>query len=83
MEEVMQSAIQITTRVLPGNKVEVLIPPGSEGEDVEVIVVLPEKKQQSQKSALDILEEFHKHESFRTAEEIDRDLQAERNSWDN
>lgn len=53
MEEVMQSAIRITTRVLPGNKVEVLIPPGLEGEDVEVIVVLPEKKQQSRKSALD------------------------------
>ena len=79
----MQSAIRITTRVLPGNKVEILIPPGSEGEDVEVIVVLPEKKQQSQKSALDILEEFHKRGSFRTAEEIDRDLRAERDSWDN
>ena len=78
----MQSAIRITTRVLPGNKVEVQIPPGSEGEDVEVIVVLPEKKQPSRKSALDILEEAHKHGSFRTAEEIDRDLQAERDSWD-
>lgn len=82
MEEVMQSAIRITTRVLPGNKVEVLIPPGSEGENVEVIVVLPEKKQQSRRSALDILEEVHKHGSFRTVEEIDRDLRAERDSWD-
>jgi hypothetical protein len=82
MEEIMQSAIRITTRVLPGNKVEVLIPPGSEGEDVEVIVVLPDKKQQSRKSALDILEEFHKHGPFRTVEEIDRDLRAERDSWD-
>lgn len=79
----MQSAIRITTRVLPGNKVEVLIPPGSEGEDVEVIVVLPEKRQQSRKSALDIIEEFHKQGPFRTAEEIDRDLQTERDSWDN
>jgi len=78
----MQAAIRITTRVLPGNKVEVLIPPGSEGEDVEVIVVLPEKKQQSQKSSLDILEEAHKHGSFRTVEEIDRDLRTERDSWD-
>jgi hypothetical protein len=82
MEKAMQSAIRITTRVLPGNRVEVLIPPGSEGEDVEVIVVLPEKKQQSRKSALDILEEAHKHGPFRSVEEIDRDLRAERDSWD-
>lgn len=37
----MQSALHITTRVLPGNKIEVQLPPGSEGEEVDVFVVLP------------------------------------------
>ncbi|MEG4507726.1 hypothetical protein QUA81_18680 [Microcoleus sp. F6_B4] len=32
----MQSAIRITTKVLAGNKLEIQVPPGSVGEDVEV-----------------------------------------------
>lgn len=78
----MQSAIKIKTKILPGNKVEVQVPPGSEGEEVEVFVVLPERSQTQQQNVLEILEEIRKHGSFRTVEEIDRDLQAERESWD-
>jgi hypothetical protein len=37
----MQSALRMTTKVLPGNKIELEIPPGSEGQEVEVFVVLP------------------------------------------
>lgn len=79
----MQSAIRITTKVLPGNKVEIQLPSGSVGEEVEVFVILPEKKTLKQRSVLEILEEVHKHGPFRTVEEIDRDLQLERDSWDN
>lgn len=79
----MHSAIRITTKVLSGNKVEIELPPGSVGEEVEVIVILPESKQPKQRSVLEILEEVHKHGPFRTVEEIDRDLQRERDSWDN
>ncbi|MDY7014197.1 MAG: hypothetical protein SVX43_11480 [Cyanobacteriota bacterium] len=78
----MQSAIKIKTKVLPGNKVEIQVPPGSEGEEVEVFVVLPERPQTPQQNVLEILEEIHKHGTFRTIEEIDRDLQIERESWD-
>ena len=35
----MQSAFHVTTKVLPGNKIEVELPPGSEGQDVTVFVV--------------------------------------------
>jgi hypothetical protein len=41
--ETMQSAIRITTKVLAGNKLEIQVPPGSVGEEVEVFVILPEK----------------------------------------
>jgi hypothetical protein len=78
----MQSAIHIKTKVLPGNKLEIELPPGSEGEEVEVFVVLPEKKPLQRRNVLEILEEIHKRGPFRTVEEIDRDLQLERDSWD-
>ncbi|MEP6523228.1 AbrB/MazE/SpoVT family DNA-binding domain-containing protein [Microcoleus vaginatus DQ-U2] len=39
----MQSAIRITTKVLAGNKLEIQVPPGSVGEEVEVFVIIPEK----------------------------------------
>ncbi|MEG4839255.1 hypothetical protein [Microcoleus sp. B9-D4] len=39
----MQSAIRITTKVLAGNKLEIQVPPGSVGEEIEVFVIIPEK----------------------------------------
>ncbi len=37
----MQSALHITTKVLQGNRVEVQLPFGSEGQEVSVFIVLP------------------------------------------
>jgi hypothetical protein len=37
----MQPALHITTKVLPGNRVEVQLPSGSEGQEVNVFIVLP------------------------------------------
>ena len=39
----MQSAIRITTKVLAGNKLEIQVPPGFVGEEVEVFVIILEK----------------------------------------
>ena len=78
----MQSAIRITTKILPGDKLEIQLPPGAVGEEVEVFVILPAKKQPQTRNILEILEEIHKHGPFRTVEEIDRDLRRERDSWD-
>ena len=36
----MESALHIKTKILPGHKVEFVIPQGDVGEDIEVIVVL-------------------------------------------
>ncbi|MEG4070472.1 hypothetical protein QUA42_24535 [Microcoleus sp. Pol11C2] len=46
----MQSAIRITTKVLAGNKLEIQVPPGSVGEEVEVFVIIPEKLQRSKEN---------------------------------
>jgi hypothetical protein len=37
----MQSALHITAKVLPGNRVEVQLPSGSEGQEVDIFIVLP------------------------------------------
>lgn len=78
----MQSALRITTKVLPGSKIEIEIPEGNIGEDIEVIVMLPEKPKPTPRRALEILAAAHKLAPGRSVEEIDRDLQAERDSWD-
>jgi hypothetical protein len=78
----MQSAIRITTKVIAGNKLEIQVPPGSVGEEVEVFVIIPEKPPWRRK-VLELLTEIRSRHVCRTIEEIDRELQEERNSWDN
>ncbi|MEB3885926.1 hypothetical protein [Lyngbya sp. CCY1209] len=78
----MQSAIRITTKVLPGNKVEVQIPSGCEGQEVEVFVVLPPRKAIGRQNILKFLEELRDRHPQRSAEDINRDLAIERDSWD-
>jgi hypothetical protein len=78
----MQAAYHTTTTILPGNKIEVELPEGTIGEAIEVIILLPSKPIQTKRSVLDILADAKKIPPYRTPEEIDRDLQEERNSWD-
>ncbi|MEG4198315.1 hypothetical protein [Microcoleus sp. Pol12A5] len=79
----MQSAIRIRTKVLAGNKFEIQLPPGSVGEEVEVFAIVPEKPQGGRRKVLELLTEIRSRHVSRTVEEIDRELEAERNSWDN
>ena len=78
----MQSVIRITTKVIAGNKLEIEVPPGSVGEEVEVFVIIPEKLQGGRRKVLELLTEIRSRHVSRTVEEIDRELQEERNSWD-
>lgn len=39
----MQLALHLTTKVLPGSKIEIEIPEGEIGDTVDIFVVLPEK----------------------------------------
>jgi hypothetical protein len=78
----MQSAIRITTKVLAGDKLEIQVPPGSVGEEVEVFVIIPEKPQGGRRKVLELLTEIRSRHVSRTVAEIDRELQEEKNSWD-
>jgi hypothetical protein len=85
----MQSALRIETQVLPGNKIEITLPADAAsaaiGQIVVVIVLLPEQKPGPEKqSVVRLLEEIHRQQpTGRSVEEINRELQAERDAWDN
>ena len=77
----MQPALHLTTKVLPGNKIEIEIPEGEIGDTVDVFVVLPKKTQGKQRSVLEIIEESRSRNTLRNAEDINRQLREERDSW--
>ncbi|MEG4989282.1 hypothetical protein QUB08_26590 [Microcoleus sp. BR0-C5] len=54
----MQSAIRITTKVLAGNKLEIQVPPGYVGKEVEVFVIIPEKPESGRRKVLELLTEI-------------------------
>ncbi len=88
----MQTALRVTTRVLPGHRVEITAPELPLGEAVDVFVVMP--------TLTNVLPEVQPHAEERgsiweliqslpsgprsasTWEEIEQNLQEDRNSWD-
>jgi hypothetical protein len=78
----MQSAIRVTTKVLPGDKVEVQVPEGLEGSVVEVVVTFPPKPPINRQNILEFLTQLRNRHPQRSVEEINRDLEVERSSWD-
>ena len=78
----MQSALHITTTVLPGSRIEISTPELPEGSPVDVFLVLPEAAAPSRRTAIEIIEGLAGNRVFQTPEEVDRHLQQERNAWD-
>lgn len=75
--------LHIKTKILPGHKIEVAMPALPIGESVDVIVITGEKKTSQRESILDVIEKIRRRHPHRSAEEIDTNLQEQRNSWDN
>jgi hypothetical protein len=82
----MQSALRIETNILPGNRIEINLPLeavfDSVGQTIEVIIIFPEKPKLMRQNILEWIERSRSNHPFRTAEEINHDLQVERDSWD-
>jgi hypothetical protein len=79
----MQAALKLTARVLPGKRIEFTAPELTEGEDVELIVLKPYQTVSPFATAWEYLQSLKPVEH--TAEEweaIERDLQAEKDSWE-
>jgi hypothetical protein len=76
----MQTAIQIRTTVLPGHRIEVAAPELPEGRTATVFVVLDEAP--AKRPLSEVLGDYKGGEAFRSAEEVDAYLKAERESWE-
>lgn len=84
----MQTALRVTTRVLPGHRVEIVAPELPDGEAVDVFVVMPAPVRSTEPvtrttSLMEFLDALPPGpRSAPTWEEIERNLQEDRNSWD-
>jgi hypothetical protein len=77
----MQSAIHLTTRVLPGNRIEVAVPELKVGDPVDVFLVPRPIPAPSGDSVLEIIESLGGHRLFSTTEDVDRHIREERDAW--
>ena len=77
----MQTAIRHSTRVLPGNRIEIFDPQLRVGDEIEVTLMLPETREEKQ-SVIGIIEDLKGRRLFKSAIDVDRYLHEERNSWD-
>ena len=76
----MPKAIHRKTTVLPGGKVEIVIPELPEGQTVDVVVL--HESNASDRSVMEILNSGPEHRLFQTAEEVQAHLAQEKASWD-
>jgi hypothetical protein len=76
----MSPSFEIQTTVLPGHRIEVETPDIPEGQEVTVVVLTsagPPKRRLNE-----ILADYQGGQLFRSADEVDAYLRAERESWD-
>ena len=77
----MQTAIRLTTHVLPGGRVEVSDAQLLPGTPVDVFVV-PQVDEASRPTIVDVLAMSPGHLAFQTAEEVDAYVREERDAWE-
>lgn len=78
----MATAMYIKTIVLPGGKIEVSMPELVEGQHATVFVVVDEDTTPPKRTLSDILRDYPGGQVFKTAEEVDAYIRAERDSWE-
>lgn len=78
----MESAIRVKARVLPGNRIEITAPELTEGEDIDVLLIVPAGATR-QDSVVDFLDSLpHGPRRPQSWQEIDAAFNAERDAWD-
>ncbi len=78
----MQPALHLSTKVLPGNKIEISAPELPVGNTVEVFVILKSSSSRTRRSAIELLDELPGQRLFKTPEEADQYLHEERSAWE-
>lgn len=73
-------ALHVRTKVLPGHRIEIATPDLPEGCWANVFVVLDEKMENT-RTLWDSLGDYQGGELFRSGEEVDDYMKAEREAW--
>jgi hypothetical protein len=79
-EHMMSQVLQIRTKVLPGNRIEVSTPDLTVGQEVDVVV--SQSLARPRQSILEFVEALPAGRLFKTPEEADEYLKRERDSWE-
>jgi len=77
----MENDVHVKTTVLPGSRIEVSSSCLIEGEEVEVTIVSATNKKHS-RSIIDIIGSITPPKQYESADEVDRYIESERESWD-
>jgi hypothetical protein len=77
----MSIAVHVTTTVLPGHRIEIQAPELPEGRRATVFIVLDDEPAPKRPLA-EMLAAHPGGQLFKSAEEVDAYLRAERDSWD-
>jgi hypothetical protein len=78
----VQTALRAKTTILPGGKIELTNADLPDGQDVEVIVLLPETSGIPRRSVVDVLAEAPGGLIFKSVDEVDTYLREERDAWE-
>jgi len=74
-------AIHLQTTILPGHRIEVVVPELPEGRKATLFVVIDEPEP-AKKSLREVLGDYPGGQVFRSAEQVDAYLKSERESWE-
>lgn len=77
-----QTFVRKRATVQPGGQVIVVDPNLLDGASVEVLILMSAEQDEPRKSVLDVLKAAPGHVVFNSAEEVQRYLREERDSWD-
>lgn len=77
----MSQMIQVQTTVLPGHRIEICAPELPEGHAATVLICL-EPTDLPKRRFREVLGNYPGKQAFRSAEEVEAYLRAERESWD-
>ena len=79
----LRSALHMTARVQPGNKIVITVAELKEGQDVDVFLIPRLSGSQPRRSVLELLDSFPSgRRSAPTWDAIERQFQEERDAWD-
>jgi hypothetical protein len=73
--------LQVQTTILPGHRIEIQAPELPEGRSATVLVLVEEEGRPKRRLS-EVLAGYSGGQLFRSAEEVDAYLRAEREAWD-